>query len=112
MLKLEKRKTMNWSHLLIEGYCVFNPEKDKALPSCCTNGAGKISFNCLLHDEEGKRMCPYFGFQKSKSTLALTNNEGNTIAFDSFESNQSDENKWQQEELRWVNEKAKVIKNK
>ncbi len=101
---------MNWSHVLIEGFCLYNEDKEKKNPSCCINGIGKIGFHCLLFNEKKKAICPFFGFQKSKTTIALTNNEGDVIDYNSFESIELDEKKWREEEKKWLDQCVNVLK--
>lgn len=100
---------MNWSHILIEGFCLFDTDSDSVVPSCCINGLGNTGINCLLSKETEKSMCPYFGFQEAKSTILLTNNIGVSIEFDSFDSDELDENEWRKKELDWIENKKELI---
>ena len=102
---------MSWSHLLIEGYCLFDKDKDEKIPDCCDNGPDNIGLNCLLKKEYKNSMCPFFGYKKTRSTIAITDGEGHVINFDSFESDDIDENKWIEGETRWIKKCSNIIDN-
>ncbi len=102
---------MSWSHILVEGYCLFDKKKHKKVPECCINGSNKIGFNCLIYNEEEHRFCPFLGLSKSKSTIALNNIEGKLVTYDTFEleDNFIDEKEWLYKESQWIKYWKKML---
>lgn len=106
-----KKKKMSWSHLLIEGHCLFDKENENSKPTHCKYGIENISTNCL-YDEKRGTICKYFGFKEAKSTLLLTNSQGKPVEFDSFDSSEKYVKKWKELEKERLNKWKRILDSK
>lgn len=103
---------MEWKHIVIEGTCTFNlsEDKKKIIPECCKNDPGKISSNCLKY--ASNKYCPYLGIGTARSSLVLTDKQGEAIIgtcfFDDLELSQQ---KWEKNEADWLKEQIGYIEN-
>lgn len=100
---------MNWSHLLIEAYCVYDSEVEQNIFCTCKKEPKTVGIHCLTFDGVEGKACPLFSFHKARSTVALTNSEGDVIQFNVFETNTINEDKWREEEQKWINKKRRML---
>ncbi len=110
-IQIKRRYKM--TQLVLEAKCIYQffRNEENILPACCILGVGNISFNCLNYEEKIK-FCPYFTYGKVRSTILLTDKEGNTINANSFwaDLNLSDK-EWEIKESDWI-EKYDIFINK
>lgn len=104
---------MSWNHIVLEGYCLCPEEERDKTPKYCSNRTCNIGLHCLDIDENEKRICPYFGFNKARSSVVLTGGDGVSIASEIFSSddNLSNEEKWLKAEKGWLRKWISIIKN-
>jgi hypothetical protein len=91
---------MTWRYLLLEGYCLCENLSDVSL-RCHKYSAGKVDIYCLENEEHLK--CVYFGFIKAKSSIVLTDRDGNEVNFSGFDCDVENEDDWLNEEESWRN---------
>ena len=105
---------MGWKHIVLEGYCAFNNEKNLNMPPhCCKLFPENIGLHCLNYDEKEHKFCPYLGYGTAPSTIVLTGNDGEEVSFKVFNSdeNLSNEKKWLKQEEKWIEECKNKIEN-
>lgn len=99
-------------HLIIEANCMYDFEKKNNInvPVCCKHSAGSISINCLGYQEEKRQMCPYLVFGTAKSTLVLTDEEGEAINSVSFwDDLKLSSEEWKMRERAWIRKSNDIL---
>jgi hypothetical protein len=102
---------MGWSHIVLEAYCLFDysEDKDKKIPSYCISC--EVGRHCLNINNKNSQFCPFFGFSPARSTVVLTDIDGDDIACTGFylEDDSIDENEWLKREKKWLRKWKKKI---
>lgn len=102
---------MQWKHIVLEGYCVFGMEGDKQeIPKCCKDKPYSIGLHCLNYEE--KKYCPYFAFGTARSSIVVTDKNGDAIGGTCFfpqDAFKLSEEQWNVEENKWINKWAERI---
>lgn len=100
-------------YLLIEANCVFDyeVESNSNVPKCCKDGIGNVSLNCLNYQKGTNSFCPYLIFGTAKSTLALSEKNGEIINANSFWGDlRLSEEEWNLKEEKWIEKCNGIIK--
>lgn len=92
---------MSWGHIVVEAYCIFNGE-ETLKPNCCKYRPGITGSYCLTYDNSQHVYCPYLGFTNARSSLILTDKNGDAVASEIFYCDEVDEIKWLEVEQKWI----------
>lgn len=92
---------MKTAYLTVEGTCFSE--------NGCTRRCEIVCSRCLLDGGEG--MCEFFGFTKARSVVTLTDKNGVTIATDTFFDSGLTAEEYEQKELDWAVNYARIIEN-
>lgn len=103
---------MGWNHLVIEGYCLFQTEDNASKLPCSKSEHGNVGLHCLNYDQKEK-LCPYFGFNKARSSLVLTSENGENVASKVFSSDENiaNEKEWLKAEKTWIRKWVQKLLN-
>jgi len=104
---------MGWNNIVIEGHCMYKYENgDNSFLNvpCSNKNPGFICADCICSDANDER-CKYFGFLKARSCVVLTDHDGNEIDFESYYSDEHDEELWFKGEKEWSNKWQQIFKN-
>lgn len=101
---------MNWNHVVVEGYCLY---EDKVFENvaCCKTKPGFTSILCLNAEDKNEK-CSYFGCVRARSCVVLTDELGNDVACKTFECNEIDSAKYEEKEREWIECWEKDIENR
>ncbi len=98
---------MRWNYLMLEMYCSYSEKEFKNVP-CCKTNVGSIGAICL---SDGENICTYCGFKEARSTVALSNGEGEVIQTKGFsDDNEINEEKWKMRQLEWCEKWIRRLK--
>lgn len=105
---------MGWKHIVVEGYCFFesNKNKENKIPEFCINGPGSLGLQCIAGNEDNNMRCPYFAFGKARSTIIVTDEEGEDFAcagFDVEDAQNLSEEEYLEKEKEWINNWSEKI---
>ncbi|WP_157739689.1 hypothetical protein [Paenibacillus kribbensis] len=102
---------MGWKHVVVEGYCLFESTDKSLKPHCCKYTPGDIGVHCLSYDEAEKKICPHFGFGTARTSLILTDDDGEVKNAAVFSSEKSIGNakEWLKKEKDWIGKWSKKI---
>lgn len=115
---------MSWNHIVIEGYCMYTDEEahaDKNIndyikmegmipPKCCMKRPGLVGSYCLKFDDDQDRYSPFLAFGTSRSSVVLTNIEGQKEHSKIFwTSDDLTDEKWIEREKQWIDTWKKRI---
>lgn len=97
---------MGWKHILVEGHCLFDIDDKLDIPMCFKFKPGYIGRHCLDSENDDLQRCSYFAFGSAKSTVVLTDSNGDAIACEVFwpEKEWSNNEEWNRLENKWIEE--------
>lgn len=103
-----------WKHIVIEGYCFYNSDqnKDRIVPQFCINGPDNLGLHCIAGVEGGNERCPYFAFGQARSTVIVTDENGQDFGCNGFyieDAHSLSEEEYLRNEKEWINTWAKKI---
>lgn len=99
-------------HIVIEANCFYDSYENgnKAVPKCCKFGTNNISINCLKFNEGENRYCPFLVFGSARTTLVLTEQNGNAVNSGSFWGDlKLSEEEWVRKEKEWIEKQSDYI---
>lgn len=105
---------MAWNHILLEGYCFFNSERNKAkeVPTYCKNGPGKLGLHCIAGCGKSNTRCPHFSFGEARSTVVVTDEKGEDFACNGFaveDATRLTDSEYLEKEKSWITSWSKKI---
>jgi len=105
---------MGWKHIVVEGYCFFNSDdnKENNIPKFCINGPDNLGLHCIAGSDDNNARCPYFAFGKARSTIIVTDEEGEDFAcagFDVEDAHSLSEKEYLEKEKEWINNWSEKI---
>ncbi|KAJ50065.1 hypothetical protein CTM_19904, partial [Clostridium tetanomorphum DSM 665] len=92
-------------HIVMEANCFYDSDKkeNESVPKCCKFGPNNISINCLKFNEGENRYCPFLVLGSARTTLVLTEQNGNAVNSDSFWGDlKLSEEDWLRKEKEWI----------
>lgn len=102
---------MGWKHIVLEAFCLLGSnQENEQNPECCKDGPGGLGFHCIQSNDAGK-ICSFFRFGKARSTIVVTNEDGDEVSFQSFSSDDDIENEsvWLQKESEWISNWIRLV---
>lgn len=102
------------NHIAIEANCFYDSDKkeNESAPKCCNFGPNNISINCLKFNEGANQYCPFLVFGSARTTLVLTEKNGNAINSHSFWADlKLSEEEWVRREKEWIEKQNNRINN-